>query len=76
MALNGIHLCAVLDAPLQTDDVPREIVTDWNKLLQKWKGLNEDDRTLAAQMVERVARIRIGKSDPYPELKEAKPLGL
>ena len=76
MALNGIHLCAVLDAPLQADDIPQEIVADWGKLVMKWKEFSEDDRTLAAQTVERVARIRIGKPDPYPELVETEPTPL
>jgi len=70
MALNGIHLIALLEAPLLEEDVPAGLLTDWQGVVREWAEMDAEARDLESKQIERRARMRFGRPDPHPELAE------
>ena len=74
MALNGIHLIALLEAPLLDEDVPAGLLNDWQGVQREWAEMEAEARELDTKQIHRQARMRFGRPDPYPELAEAEPI--
>jgi hypothetical protein len=70
MALNGIHFLALLEADLPDEDVPAGLLVEWRGVEREWAEMNAEARDLEAKQIERRARLRIGRPDPYPDLED------
>ena len=67
MALNAIHLLAVIDAAPQIPvaHVPKKVRAALATIRDAWQGLTEEKRRRIWQWVERQAIMAQGRPDPY-----------
>lgn len=70
MALNGLHLLALLEAPdIPDNEIPGPLVThDWRGTVREYREMSDEEKDLMRKTICRNVRMRLGKPDPYPEL--------
>lgn len=66
VALNGIHVVAILDVDIDPQLVPKKVRLAFKPIIQEWRALPEETRQRVRMMVERRARMSFDAPDPYP----------
>jgi len=65
MALNAIHLLALLDTDIDAACVPKQVKQAFRPIILAWRALPEEKRRRIAMRMERCARMSFSKPDPY-----------
>lgn len=65
MALNAIHILAVLNADIDATCVPKLVKDAFRPIVLAWRALPDEKRQRVSMRMERCARMSFGKPDPY-----------